>query len=412
MKKEINFPDGFYWGASTASYQVEGGIDNCDWAKAAQEGRVPVAGKLADHYNLYEKDFDIAKELGHNAHRFSVEWARIEPEEGVFDEEELEHYREVLRALRARNLEPFITLWHFTLPLWFSESGGFERQDAPEIFARYCSKVVEAFGDLAFHYSTINEPIVYANNGWLRGQWPPFKRWTLFSFVKLANSGQGEKSASSKSLKSLLTFLHVRSQLAKAHVAAYEAIKSKSTKNDVSIVRDVIVFEGNRNPLTKIFAWVMNWFWTHRFNKKLGGKLDSYGLNYYFYKKFGNKKVYEKTDMQWDSIPEGIYDAIKILERYNKPIYVAEAGLADQADKLRAGYIAAQVKAVAKALDEGIDVRGHMYWSLMDNYEWALGTGKRFGLVEIDYDTLLRKIRPSAYEYKKIILNNKINIDV
>jgi beta-glucosidase len=96
MKKEVKFPDGFYWGAATASYQVEGGIDNSDWAEAGRKGKVPVAGKAADHYHLYEKDFDIAKDLGHNAHRFSIEWARIEPEEGVFDEEELEHYRKVL----------------------------------------------------------------------------------------------------------------------------------------------------------------------------------------------------------------------------------------------------------------------------------------------------------------------------
>jgi beta-glucosidase len=124
MKQD--FPTGFYWGAATASYQVEGGIDNCDWAKAAREGRVPVAGRLSDHYKLYDADFAIAQELGHNAHRFSVEWARIEPVEGVFDENELEHYRQVLQALRNRGIEPFVTLWHFTLPQWLADKGGFE----------------------------------------------------------------------------------------------------------------------------------------------------------------------------------------------------------------------------------------------------------------------------------------------
>ncbi len=115
MKK--TFPRGFYWGAATASYQVEGGIENTDWAKAAREGRVPPCGQACDHYHRYESDFDLAKDLGHNAHRFSVEWARIEPEEGKFNHEAIAHYREVLKALHARKITPFITLWHFTLPL-------------------------------------------------------------------------------------------------------------------------------------------------------------------------------------------------------------------------------------------------------------------------------------------------------
>jgi len=168
-----NFPEGFYWGAATASYQVEGFNENNDWAKAAKEGRVPPAGRLADHYHRYEEDFDIAKDLGHNAHRFSIEWGRIEPQEGVFDQEEIEHYRKVLKALHKRKITPFVTLWHFTLPLWFSESGGFERKDAPEVFARYCAFVAKELGDQCDHFSTMNEPNVFGSNGYLRGSWPP-----------------------------------------------------------------------------------------------------------------------------------------------------------------------------------------------------------------------------------------------
>ena len=124
---EKKFPEGFFWGAATASYQVEGGIENCDWAKAATDGRVPVCGQACAHYTRFKEDFDLAKSLSHNAHRFSIEWARIEPVQGQFNEEAIAHYREVLNALRERGISPFITLWHFTLPLWFSESGGFER---------------------------------------------------------------------------------------------------------------------------------------------------------------------------------------------------------------------------------------------------------------------------------------------
>ena len=157
-KQSMLFPEGFYWGASTASYQVEGGIENTQWAAAARAGKVPTAGKLANHYELYEKDFDLALDLGHNAHRFSVEWARIEPEEGKFDHEAIEHYRDVLKALRARDIEPFVTLWHFTTPEWFEAKGGFESKEAPELFARYCAFVVGELSDLCTHFSTINEP--------------------------------------------------------------------------------------------------------------------------------------------------------------------------------------------------------------------------------------------------------------
>ncbi|MFT5036801.1 MAG: beta-glucosidase [Candidatus Azotimanducaceae bacterium] len=403
-----NFPKTFYWGAATASYQVEGGIENCDWAQAAREGKVPKAGKLADHYHLYEKDFDLAKDLGHNAHRFSVEWARIEPEEGVFDEAEIEHYREVLLALKARGLKPYLTLWHFTLPLWFSESGGFERKDAPEVFARYCTYVVERLQDLCNDFATINEPMVYLNNGWIRGQWPPFKRWTLFNFVKVSNSGADTKSTKQNSFGALFTFLKVKKTLALAHVAAYEAIKRVRPSSEVSIIRDVIVFDANWNPFNKILAYVMNWYWTHWFNNQAQNKFDAIGLNYYFYKKFGDKKEYLKSDMNWDVIPEGVYDALMLLKRYNKPVFVAEVGIADANDDLRPDYIRAQIAAIQKAIEDGVDVRGHMYWSLIDNYEWALGTKQQFGLIEIDYDTLMRKVRPSAQVYKKIIQNNGI----
>ena len=137
-------------------------------------------------------------------------------------------------------------------------------------------------------------------------------------------------------------------------------------------------------------------------------KCDSIGLNYYFHKKFGDTAVYEKTDMDWDIYPEGIRGALHLLNKYKRPLFVSEAGIADAKDVYRANYIQKQVEAVWQAIQDGIDVRGHMYWSLLDNYEWALGYEKRFGLIEINYDTLERTVRPSAQEYKKIIENNGI----
>ncbi len=408
VKKRMEFPEDFFWGAATASYQVEGGIENTDWAKAAREGRVPLCGRACDHYNQYEADFDIAASLGHDAHRMSIEWARIEPEEGKFDDEAIKHYVRVAQALQKRGMHPGITLWHFTLPLWFSESGGFERSDAPEIFARYCAYVVLHLKDYCHHFATMNEPIVFATNGWLRGTWPPFKRFALTDLVSITNSGRSHEARYTKGIAPFFLYLKVVKNLARAHNRAYDEIKKVLLASDVSMVKHVILFHANKNPFNRLAAWFMNWWWTHRFMKQVYAKCDSIGLNYYFHRKFGDTATYEKTDMDWDIYPEGIYDSLIMLSRYKKPLFVSESGIADYRDIYRADYITRQVRAMWYAIQDGADVRGHFYWSLLDNYEWALGFEKRFGLVEVDYTTLKRTIRPSAHVYEKICRENAV----
>jgi len=410
MKK---FPEGFYWGAATASYQVEGGIENCDWAEAARDGRVPPCGRACDHYNRFRKDFDIAKSLGHTAHRFSVEWARIEPEEGRFDEAAIAHYREVLEALHERGLKPYVTLWHFTLPLWFSRSGGFERKDAPEVFARYCAYVTARLHDQCDHFSTMNEAAVFASNGYLRGSWPPFKRFSLTDMVAITNSGRQIEHPDidpqpRRGVRSLLSYFFVMKQLARAHNAAYRTIKAVTPQVEVSHVKHVIVFDANWNPVNKLVALVANYMWTHRFMRRVHQHCDSIGLNYYFYTQFGDRRTWKKTDMDWNFAPEHIYDALMMLSRYKKPLFVSEGGIADADDSDRAEYVKKQVAATWQAIADGADVRGHLYWSLLDNYEWALEFSKRFGLVEVNYETLERKIRPSAYVYKEICERNAV----
>lgn len=406
-EKLKKFPERFYWGAATASYQVEGGIENTDWAKAADEGRVPLCGRACDHYNRYEEDFAIAQSLGHNAHRLSIEWARIEPEEGKFNKVEIEHYRKVLTALKERGMTPFITIWHWTIPTWLTESGGIERKDFSEIFARYAAFVAKELGDLANHFSTINEPYSTIINGWVRGTFPPFHRFPPIALLSIPNDkvlGQHAK----RDWLGIIKFFTLANVLARAHNQAYAAIKSVRPESKISIVFQVHVFRDHGNPLYELIARFQMWNMTHRFMKRVAHACDRIGLNYYFLTDFGKKQEYPKTDMGWDRRPEGIYYALCEMKRYKKPIYVAECGCADAADTFRAEYIRETVRGIHRAIHEGVDVRGFMYWSLLDNYEWAHGFEKRFGLVEINYETLERKIRPSAYVYKEICEQNAV----
>ena len=398
------FPKDFMWGAATASYQVEGINENCDWAQAAKDGKVPGAGRLADQYHRYEEDFDIAKELGHNAHRFSIEWGRIEPQEGVFDEKEIEHYRDLLVALKKRGITPLVTLWHFTLPLWFSESGGFERKDSPEIFARYCAHVVEGLGDLCEHYTTINEPNVWVSHGWLFGAWPPFKRARIGNINLGKDDGSTARVAAVPRFVNIFTYFKVERHLIRAHIAAYNAIKEVAPDALVSIVKHVRWFTSDGKLVNKLKAKVMQYLQSDRYMGKIKNHIDEIGLNYYRHTKFGDNQDYMRTDMDWTVYPSGIYGALKTLKKYKFPIFISEAGVADEDDDMRAQYIQVQITSIGKAIADGIDVRGHMYWSLIDNYEWALGINKKFGLVEIDYETLERKIRPSAWKYKELIM--------
>ena len=380
MDIKLKFPEGFLWGSATSSYQVEGGIENCDWALEAKNGKVPFCGDACMHYSNYKDDFDIVESLGHNAHRMSVEWARIEPTEGVFDEKEIAHYREVIQNLKSRNLYVSLTIWHFTLPVWFYEKGGFEAGNGADVFTRYALKVIDSFSDIVDDFATINEPMVWTSNGYIHANWPPFKR-TIKKHVDILNT------------------------LAKAHNNIYKKAKEKNKDLVIGVVKDNIYFEG-KNFLTKKIAKFLTWFWNDRFLDKVAGNVDYIGLNYYFHSPILFKSNGDRTDMGWEIYPKGLYHMLMDLKKYNVPVTVAENGIADEGDTRRTEFIREHIRWVHKAIEDGVPVIGYSYWSLLDNYEWALGFKKRFGLVNVDYDTMERGIRNSAYAYKYICEHN------
>jgi len=347
-----------------------------------------ISGKAADHYNRYERDFDIAKSLGHNAHRFSIEWSRIEPREGKFDKKEIEHYRKVIAALKKRNIEPLVTLWHWTNPLWFVEKGGWTNRKAAHYFSRYVAKVVNELGADVKYWITINEPIVYASHGYLKGDWPPQK-------------------------KSPRLYFRVIRHLESAHRHAANAIKIIDHNSLVGISKHNIFFDNEKGSFNHFLRGIVDWWWNYHFLNNIKKHIDFIGLNNYLRTRvrygFDNNSGENISDVDWELYPESAYQTLKGLKRYKKPVIITENGLADARDNKRAEYIQDVLMYIHKAIQEGVDVRGYLHWSLLDNFEWDKGFWPRFGLVEIDYKNgLKRKVRGSAKEYAKIIKNNSL----
>jgi len=386
MAKILKFPRNFLWGTATSAYQVEGGIGNNDWAKDFP------AGRCCDHYNLYEKDFDLIKKLNQNAYRFSIEWSRIEPRERDFDQKEIEHYRKVLLALKERKIKVMLTLNHFTNPLWLSEIGGWENPDIIFYFSRFSKRIFSEFSDLVDFWLTINEPMVYASKSYLEGSWPPKK-------------------------KSFLSFLRVVKNQISSHKKVFEEFHKIKKDVKVGIAKNNFYFEPfNQNSLLDRFNVFLNrYFWNEFFLNRIKNHLDFIGLNYYMHQriKFPAQNKNENkilSDIGWEIYPEGIYHCLKELKKYQKPIFITENGLADVKDKLRKDFVKEHLKWVHKAIEEGVEVKGYFHWSLIDNFEWEKGFEPRFGLIEIDYQTLERKIRPSAKFYAKICQSNNLTI--
>ena len=376
-KKTLKFPKGFYWGTGTSAYQVEGGIKN-DWS---EKGGKYDAGRACDHYNRFEQDFDLARGMNNNAHRFSISWARIEPKEGRFNQKEIEHYRKVILALRKRNLEPFITLWHFFLPAWFIEKGHWLNKDAPKYFERFVEKIVGEYKDLVKFWIVLNEPNVYASHSFLKGDWPPRAK----SFFK-----------TQQVLKNLII----------SHKKSYQIIHKICPNSQVGIAKNNSHYKG----LLKFFP---DYYWNHQFLTAIKDYQDFIGLNYY--KSYSLLSLFpspirkkEVSDLGWGISPRGIYRVLINLKRYNRPIYITENGLADAKDEKRAEFIINHLRWIHKAIEGGIDVRGYFHWSLLDNFELHRGFGPRFGLIEIDYKTLRRIPRPSSKIYGNICKENVI----
>jgi beta-glucosidase len=413
-----HFPRGFYWGAATAGHQVEGQNVNCDsWLLENMKPTLfdAPSGDACNHYQLFDQDIALLADLGLNTFRFSVEWSRIEPVEGMFSLAEMEHYRQVLDSCRRRGVHAMVTFNHFTTPRWFAALGGWENPASEKLFARYCKTVAQHLGSYMTFATTLNEPnltqLLFGIPGFLST-----KLGTATDQEIIDKAGQlvgtGRFSA-----WVFGDYQHIHQGLLKGHRAGYEAIKSVCPNLPVGIslamTDDQAVGEGAAPMLARKRRLAYEpWFELSQHYA------DFMGVQTYSRARIGAQGLLPPepgvplTDMGYEYYPQALEGVIRYTHKHLKiPIYVTENGISATDDTRRIAYIHTALQGVARCLRDGIDVKGYIHWSLLDNFEWLEGYSQYFGLVAVDLKTFRRDVKPSATYLGQIARSNSIARD-
>ena len=426
------FPAGFLWATGEDAYQHEGGNLNNDWARWEAQKPSPiengdVCGRSVDFYNRYESDFELAKRDGQNAHRIGIEWSRVESTLGTYNEEAWRHYEAMLVSLKDKGFTVFFNIWHFTLPLWAVDMGGWENDTVMERWEAFVRECALRFGKYVDYWSTMIDSQIYALSGYGLGDIPPNK-------------------------KDLALAVQIYRTLIHAHAKAYHIIKEYGAVEENGALKvpkvGIIYFFFHYQPkgffmdrvvvgqTDRIFNWnfldaihngvidinILLGPSVRESDDTLKGTLDWIGVNYYTREILSfnplkpgmiNRTSYSKypvTDMGWEIYPEGMYHICKtVARRYkNIPIIIAESGLADAKDDRRPAFILDHLAWVHRLIGEGCPIFGFTYWSLTDNWEWAKGFGPKFGLYRVKMDTLERTETASARLYRFIAQHNRL----
>jgi beta-glucosidase len=420
---ERTFPEGFTFGVATSAYQVEGGIEN-DWAQWERAGKLKQphmrCGRAVDHWNRYEEDYSLALQAGATAFRVSLEWARIEPERGRYDGAVLEAYRERLLRMKARGLRPVVTLHHFTHPTWFHAQTPWHTPESVEAFRAYvraCAPVLKGLDALLI---SLNEPMVVLLGGYLQGLLPPGLTDGAKMMLALEN-------------------------MVRAHVAARQELLAVLGPVELGISQNMLCFAPDRwwHPMDRALVRLGAQAYNHAFHEALvsgelrvsmpgvgstrvdipeaKGSCEFIGVNYYsrahlrFIPRapfiefnFRDKLGRGLTDIGWEDYPEGFGQILREVKRYGLPVWITENGLDDRSGERRPHYIHSHLGQVLDALAQGVDIRGYLYWSLLDNFEWLEGWGPRFGLYHVDFDTLERRATPACAYFRAIAQGRKL----
>lgn len=419
----LYFPKNFCFGIATSHFQIEGaqGPDNTyienNWT-TSKKINLPTHFNACKHWQYWKKDIQLIKNIHANCYRFSIGWDRIEPQAGVYDYAAINHYKKIVKELKKNGIEPWICLFHFTLPTWAEKRGGFTNDENVHAFISFCKKIFYEFHNDVRYWLTFNEPIAYTVEAYITGKFPPHKKSGVF------NNVVGFYKAG-KALRNILF----------AHVEIYHACKQIAPQAQIGLAKMFHIIDPNSkyNPIERFIAsqgsklindTVLNYFKHGSFNWKnliiqsdkwAPHSLDFIGVNYYRhqisrinpFKDTHNNGVIDARpdeptahDTGWAVYPEGLYRSIKKAGELNLPIYVTEIGIADSKDEQRDGFYRKHLYAIQQALNEGSDVRGCFFWSLMDNYEWGCHPtrGPRFGLYYADLEqNFTRYLRPDVY---------------
>ena len=379
---KFNLKSGLLLGTATAATQIEGGDENNNWARFAEEGKVDDGTsptRACDHYNRWREDIDIMADMGLEIYRFGIEWSRIQPEPDRFDESVLAHYREEIEYMRAKGIRPMLTLHHFSNPLWLEDMGGWTNKNSAKIFLAFAEKIVDYLGDIVDDYITINEPNVYCLNGLFYGIWPPEK-------------------------KSLSAFVKAFSNMAAAHIFAYEMIHKKRAEMGkkreetlVGFANHLRIFEpeNEKNLFHRFSARFMEYMFQtaiteamhtgkctfpilRRKGVKRGKYYDFIGINYYSRSTVsgiadGARKDSYHNDLGWEIYHDGLIKlSNKLSEKYGReyPVFVTENGTCDNTDAFRARFIYDQLKLISETDNR---IERYYHWSFTDNFEWREG---------------------------------------
>ncbi|NTU42492.1 MAG: family 1 glycosylhydrolase [Nitrospirales bacterium] len=401
----------FFWGVATSAFQLEGS-PYADWT--SWDTILGSAPDITNHYALYKDDLKLLKELEVNAYRFSLEWSRIQPHEGAWDSDAVAHYQEIIQILRENNIEPMVTLHHFTHPLWFITRYPWHKESSVERFLEFTERIVSEIKDVKY-WITFNEPYVLILGGYLEGCMPP---------------GIRDARLAVQAIKNILT----------AHGRAYEIIHSRFPDSLVSVAHNMAALAPWRrwNPLDRVLARLAKYFYNHSLldafltgslriefpfspplivETPIKGKLDFFGVNYYTrthirfnpFKKMGvelrHRDIdgYGLTDMGWEIHPRGLEKVLRYASRLGVPLIITENGIATHDAQRKIDFLKRHVDVLGKCIADGIDVRGYFYWSLIDNYEWLQGMDSRFGLYKVDFQTLRRNPTNAAAYYSYLI---------
>jgi len=396
------FPAGFLWGAATAGHQVEGGNVNCDlWPLEWAEHSIftEPSGDACDHYHRYPEDIALLADLGLNTYRFSLEWARIEPEPGYFSIAALDHYRRMVGTCLDAGVTPVVTYSHFTLPRWMAGDGGWSSETAPERFGRFAVRATAHLGDLLPWVCTLNEPNLMTMFG-ITGTLPMGSSGRSSRTEPSADEGPpgvGGYAASRYRMGLLSGNLE---QMTAVHRAAVEAIKAGPGTAKVGWTLALVDYqaaEGGEDRCAEVRQLAQtDWL-------DVSSEDDFVGVQTYSRNRIGPDGTVPPPEgtptmlTGWEVYPAALEHTVRLAAEHAKvPVLVTENGMATANDDARIAYTRAALEGLSRCIDDGIDVRGYLHWTLLDNFEWTSGFTMTFGLISVDRQTFARTAKGSA----------------